>query len=216
MCHLLLCALFIIVFSVCQTERPFWEFDSCLSVCLSVRTPYILELILASSVYRYIRSLQIMFMGRNRPYILKHTISPGNIYRTNVPYHIPYHIIFAPHRAIIPYHRQKYLPHKRTISHTMPYIFSTSPCDHIVPPTYHITYSQCHTTHNAIPYPDNIILSIPYPPKKYLHQLDNKKFTLTPKLKLMTTKHKKNVQKSKKERISGLDSDMKYSLNSSR
>ena len=39
------------------------------------------------------------------------TVSPGNIYRTNVPYHIPCHILFPPHRAIIPYHRH-------TISHT--------------------------------------------------------------------------------------------------
>ena len=129
---------------------------------------------------RYIRSLQIIFIPRNRPYILKHTISPGNIYRTNVLYYIPCHITFPPHRAIIPYRRHKYLPHQRTISHTVPYIIFTTPCHHTIPPTwiftaptYHITYRAiyyfhhtmasyhttdvpyhipCHTTHNAIPY----------------------------------------------------------------
>ena len=119
-----------------------WEFE----FCLSVHIPYILELILVRSDDRYIRSLQIIFIRRNRIYILKHSISPGNIYRTNVPYHIPIyrtnvqyhipcHIIFPPHRAIIPYHRHKYLPHQRTIPHTVPYIISTTPCHHTIPPT---------------------------------------------------------------------------------
>ena len=162
--------------SVCETESLFWEFD----YCLSVHIPYILELILVRSDDRYIRSLQIIFIRRNRIYILKHSISPGNIYRTNVPYHIPIyrtnvqyhipcHIIFPPHRAIIPYHRHKYLPHQRTISHTVSYIISTTPCHHTIPPTYHITYRATpHTMpYRTVPHtiPDNIILSIPYPTK---------------------------------------------------
>ena len=127
-------------FSVCKTESLFWEFDSCLS-CLSVLIPYMLELILVRSDDRYIRSIQIIFIPHNRPYILKHTISPGNIYRTNVPYHIPSHISFPPHRAIIPYHRH-------TISHTVPH------------------HTQCHTVPYHIPYQTyNIIQSIPYPTK---------------------------------------------------
>ena len=118
---------------------------------------------------RYIRSLQIIFIPRNRPYILKHTISPGNIYRTNVPYHIPCHRIFPPHRAIIPCHRHKYLPHQRTISHAVPYIISTTPCHHTITPTYHTTYRATpHTMpYRTVPHtiPDNIILYIPYPTK---------------------------------------------------
>ena len=79
---------------------------------------------------------------RNRLCILKHTISPGNIYRTNVPYHIPCHILFPPHRAIIPYHRH-------TISHTVPH---HTQC-HIVP--YHIPYQaiSCYPYHAQLKTP---------------------------------------------------------------
>ena len=106
-------------------KRPYiWEFDS----CLSVRIPYVLELILVRSDDRYVRSLQMISIRRSRPYILKHTISPGNIYRTDVPYHIPYHKMFPPHRSIIPYRRHKYSPHQRVIY------------------SFHHTVSSYHTT----------------------------------------------------------------------
>ena len=173
-----LCVCLCVCLSVCLSVCMSVCLSVCLPVCLSVRMPYVLKIILVRSGDRYIRSLRVIFIRRNRPYILKHNISPGNVYRTNVPYHIPVdrtivpshipcHIIFPPHRAIIPYHRQKYLLHQVTISHTVPYIISTTPCHHTIPPTYHITY---RATPHMMPYrtvphtiPDDIILSIPYP-----------------------------------------------------
>ena len=113
----------------------------------------------------------MLFIQRNRPYILKSTISPGyiyrtnvpyhkpchmifhhtessfhatdiNIYRTNVPYHIPCHILYPSRRAILPYHRH-------TISHTVPH---HTQC-HIVP--YHIPYQaiSCYPYHAQLKTP---------------------------------------------------------------
>ena len=130
-------------FSVCKTESIVGN----RFLTLSVRIPYLLELILVRSNDRYIRSLQIIFIPRNRPCILKHSISPGNIYphqrtishtvpynisttpchhtipptniyRTNAPYHTPCHILFPPHRAIIPYY---HVPCHTTQCHTAPH-----------------------------------------------------------------------------------------------
>ena len=92
-----------------------------LSVC--PHTLY-LELILVRSDDRYIRSFKIIFIPLNRPYILL---------RRKI-----YHIT------------RQYLPHQRTISHTVPYIISTTPCHNTIPPTYHVTYRA--TPHNVIPY----------------------------------------------------------------
>ena len=108
-----------IIFSFCKTESLFWEFDS----CLSVRIPYILELILVRSDDRYIRSLQIIFIPRNKPYILKHTSVPYHQAIFTAPtYHITYRAIYYFHHTVPSYHTD-------------------------IP--YHI---PCHTTHNAIPY----------------------------------------------------------------
>ena len=74
---------------------------------MSVRTPCILEPKLVRSDVRYIRSLQTIVTRCERLYILKPTISPGNIYRSNVPYHQAifttptYHITY---RAISYFH----------------------------------------------------------------------------------------------------------------
>ena len=177
-------------FSVCKTESIVGN----RFLTLSVRIPYLLELILVRSDDLYIRSLQMISIRCNRPYILKHNISPGNIYRniygTNVPYHIPCHIIFPPHRAITPYHRHKYLPLQRTISHTVPCIISTTPCHHTIPPTYHITYRaayhtrQYHTTHTI-------------PNQKYPLTWRQKIHTNS-KIKILTKDVKKMSRKAKK------------------
>ena len=104
-----------------------------------------------------------------------------------IPYILEFILVRSDDRYIkllqmiyIPYHRHKYSPRQCTISHTVPLIFSTTPCHHTIPPTqiftaptYHITYRviyyfhhtvpsyhtthipyhiPCHNTHNAMPY----------------------------------------------------------------
>ena len=57
----------------------------------------------------------MIFIPRNRPYILKQTVSRGNIYRTNVPQHIPIY-------------------RTNVRSHRVPYNISTTPWHHTIPP----------------------------------------------------------------------------------
>ena len=123
-----------------------------LSVCRSVRIPYIWELILVCSDDRYNRSLQMIFIRRNRPCILTHTISPGNIYRTNVPYHIPCHIIFTPHRAIIPYHGHKI--YRTNVPHHIPCHILFPPHRAIIPCHRHTILHTVphHTQYHTVPY----------------------------------------------------------------
>ena len=133
----------------------------CLSVCLSVRTPYSSELILVRSDDRFISSLQMTLYDSYRPYIQKHpyhqaifiaifTHAVSSYHTTTVPYHKPCHIIFPPHRTIIPYHRH-------TISHTVPH------------------HTQCHRHTTNVPY------HIPYH-TLFFHKIYPPKIpTLTPR-----------------------------------
>ena len=112
--------------------------------------------------------------------IFHHTVpsyhtTDTNIYRTNVPYHIPCHILFPPHRAIIPYH-----PH--TVSHTVP------------------QHTQCHAVPCHIPY--QTISYYPYHTQPKIPTLTGRQKTHTnSKIKNIDKKCKKNVQKSVLKKI---------------
>ena len=153
----------------------------------------------------------MIFIRRNRRYIQKYTVSPGNIYRsnvpyhipmypTNVPYHIPCHIIFPPHRAIIP-HQTNINSYRTNVPYHIPCHVFFPPHSAIIPPTYHITYRATpHTMpYRTVPHTisDNIILSIPYPTK--IPTLTwRQKIHTNSKIKILTKNMTKNVHKSQK------------------
>ena len=126
-----------------------------MSVCLSV---FLSATLIFSNAYQFVPMVDILVRSRlypydvfdsNRPYTLKHSIPPSNFS----------HIIYPPHRTIVPYHQH-------TVSHTViiPYRISTKQTISSFDMTYRATP---HTVLHHIPYHTHT--TVPTPPEGLNH-----------------------------------------------